>query len=175
MSNAPYRPADKPENIEYGRDTLDAYPADVRTNLDAYSNTGVAWAGIIQNTVIEPGAGGVIHATSTLDHHYFDWQENCDIDGVHLRLSPRGEGPFRVKWEMAKTDEDSTIEDAAKYAAPGNLAIVYGVPERVEDGVVVLHYRYLRVLDPSHFSTNVFDYSRFGEPVTYIDPPGKPN
>jgi hypothetical protein len=175
MTNAPYQPANKPETIEYGRDVLDAYPGDVRTNLDAYSNIGVAWAGIIQDTTVESGPGGLIYATTTLDHHYFDWQENRDCHGVQLCVSPRGEGPFRVKWEMSKNDPEASVDDAAKFAAPGKLAIVYGVPERVEDGTVVLRYRYLRVLDSSHFATNVFDYSRFGEPFTYIySPPVKP-
>jgi hypothetical protein len=175
VTNAPYQPADKPEKIEYGRDVLDAYPGDVRTNMEAYANIGVAWAGIIQDTSVQTGDDGKIYATTTLDHHYFDWQENRDLHGVELCVSPRGEGSFRVKWAMNRADPEATLDDAAKYAAPGNLAIVYGVPEHIEDGTIILHYRYLRVLDPSHFATNVFDYSRFGEPFTYLNgPPVKP-
>ncbi len=175
VSNAPYEPASKPESMEYGRDVLDAYPGDVRSNLDAYTGVGVAWAGIIQDTAIDSAHGGVVYATTTFDHHYFDWQENRDCHGVELSVSPRGEGLFRVEWEMTKYDPSSSDDDAVKYAAPGKLAIVYGVPERIEDGTVVLRYRFLRVLDPSHFSTNVFDYTRFGEPFTYIyTPPFKP-
>jgi len=174
INNAPYKPADKPEQTEYNKDVLDAYPGDVRSNLDAYAGVGVAWAGIIQDTTVETGPRGVVYATTTLDHHYFDWQENHSLDGVQLCVSPRGEGPFRVKWEMVLNDEDATAKDAAAYAAPGKLAIVYGVPERVDDGTVVLRYRYLRVVDPSHYSTNVYDYSRFGEPFTYIEPSVKP-
>jgi hypothetical protein len=168
VTNAPYEPDSKPEKIEYGRDVLDAYPGDVRTNLDAYANIGVAWAGIIQDTAVAPGPDGMIYATTTFDHHYFDWQENRNDHGVLLCVSPRGEGPFRVKWELTRNDPEATSDDALKYAAPGKLAIVYGVPERLDDGTVVLRYRYLRVLDPSHFTTNVYDYSRFGEPFRYI-------
>jgi hypothetical protein len=174
MSNAPYKPADDPEAKEYKRDVLDAYPADVRSNLDAYAGVGVAWAGIIQSTDVKAGKDGALFATTTLDHHYFDWQQNSDLHGAQLCVSPRGEGPFRVKWELTKNDPEATAKDAANYAAPGNLAIVYGVPEAIDNGTVVLRYRYLRIVDPNHFSTNIYDYSRFGEPFTYIEPSVKP-
>src|SRR5579872_2079748 len=152
MNNAPYKPADKSETTEFNRDVLDAYPGDVRSNLDTYAGVGVAWAGIIQDTAVETGKDGVIHATTTLDHHYFDWQQNNSLDGAMLNVSPRGEGAFRINWDMTLNDEDTTARDAAAYAAPGKLAIVYGVPQSVDNGTVVLRYRYLRVVDNDHYT-----------------------
>ena len=91
-----------------------------------------------------------------------------------MNLSPRGEGPFRTAWVLR--GEGAEADAAAEsFASPGKLAIVYGVPEKVEDGTVVLRYRFLRMVDVDGFNTNRFDYGRFGEPFRYIDnPPGKP-
>ena len=89
--------------------------------------------------------------------------QNNNGHGVTLFVSPRGEGLFRAKWRMDKVGRDATAASAEKYAGPGKLALVYGVPEKVNaDGTVVLKYRYLRILGADQFSTNQFDYGRFG-------------
>ena len=77
---------------------------------------------------------------------------------------------------MRRNDPEAGKEAAESFAGPGKLAIVYGVPEKVENGTVVLRYRFLRVVEAEDYSTNKFDYGRFGEPIRYVtQPPGKPN
>ena len=62
-------------------------------------------------------------------------------------MSPRGEGLFRTDWVLRGNGPEAGTEAAESFASPGKLAIVYGVPEKVEDGTVVLRYRFLRVVD----------------------------
>jgi hypothetical protein len=75
---------------------------------------------------------------------------------------------------LDKTGVDASAESTEKYAAPGKVAVIYGVPEKVDaDGTVVLKYRYLRIVDKNHFTTNEFDYGRMGEPFHVIHPAAK--
>lgn len=175
--NESYQPVTKPEQIEFARDRLDVYPDDVRKVPATYVGAAVAWAGIIRSTdAREEDQGGQIVADTVFEHHYFDWVQNNNGRGVELFVSPRGEGLFRAKWHMDKIGRDATAESAEKYAGQGKLALVYGVPEKVDaDGTVVLKYRYLRILDADQFSTNKFDYGRFGEPFRAIQSGCKTN
>ena len=168
-SNLIYRPASGPERVEMDRDQLDVYPGDVRNNPDQYANTGVGWAGVIVRTDAKQGDDGYIHAVTTFEHHYFDWEQDRRFCDIALNVSPRGECLFRTEWVLQRTDANAGTEAAESYASPGKLAIVYGVPEKVDDGTVVLKYRLLRVVDEDHFNTNRFDYGRFGQPFHYID------
>jgi hypothetical protein len=174
-SDVIYRPGDAPERKENDRDMLDVYPGDVRRNLNVYANVGVGWAGIILRTDARFGGDGLIHAVTTFEHHYYDWQEDSHSGKMQLSVSPRGEGIFRTEWTLRRDNPDASLTEAENYASPGKLAIVYGVPERVEKDTVVLRYRYLRLFAPGEFKTNEFDYGRFGEPFHYIDyAAGKP-
>jgi hypothetical protein len=162
-SNAPYLPHNGHEDVEYKRARLEVYPDDVRKNLDQYTNTPVAWVGVIRSTVAEENdSGGRITAESTFEHHYFDWEQDTDPD-LNLLVSPRGEGSFTCKWELRKKTMDASAYDAEKFARKGKLAIVYGVPESVkDDGTVVLKYAYLRIVDRANFNTNYLNYGRLG-------------
>jgi hypothetical protein len=174
-TNVAYRAAHLPEYTEMKSDLLDVYPGDIRRNLDLYSNAGVGWAGIVVHTEASTGADGMIHARTTFEHHYFNWKEDRHFGRVQLNLSPRGEGLFRTDWVLRGNGAVGGAEAAENFASPGKLAIVYGVPEKVEDGTVVLRYRFLRMVDEDGFNTNRLDYGRFGEPFRYIDnPPGQP-
>ena len=174
-SNVFYRPGSQPENAEMKRDALDVNPGDIRRNPELDASAGVGWAGIILSTEAEAGPDGLIHAVTTFEHHYFDWQEDHRFGHIQLHLSPRGEGLFRTEWVLRRNDPAAGKEEAESYASPGKLAIVYGVPEKVENGTVVLRYRFLRVVDAEDYSTNKFDYGRFGEPFRYIgNPPATP-
>jgi hypothetical protein len=177
VGNESYQPATKPEQIEFARDRLDVYPDDVRKVPATYVGAAVAWAGIIRNTdAREADERGQIVADTVFEHHYFDWVQNNNGRGVQLFVSPRGEGLFRAEWRLDKIGRAATAESAENYAAPGKLALVYGVPEKVDaDGTVVLKYRYLRILGADQFSTNKFDYGRFGEPFRAIHSEGKTN
>jgi hypothetical protein len=163
--NESYQPVTKPEQIEFARDRLDVYPDDIRKDPATYAGVGVVWAGIIRSTdAREEDEGGKIVADTVFEHHYFNGVQNNNGHGVKLFVSPRGEGLFRAKWHMDKVGKDATAESAEKYAREGKLALVYGVPEKVDaDGTVVIKYRYLRILGADQFSTNTLDYGRFGE------------
>jgi hypothetical protein len=167
-SHAPYEAANKPEQIEFKRARLEVYPDDVRKDFAQYTNTPVAWVGVIRSTEAEENDfGGGISAYTVFEHHYFDFQQNTDAAGVNLWVSPRGEGSFTCQWRLLKTDNDASGYDAEKFARAGKLAIVYGVPESVKpDGTVVLRYSYLRILGRSHFNTNALDYGRLGEELS---------
>jgi hypothetical protein len=168
-SNLIYRPASGPEHTEMDRDQLDVYPGDVRRDIDLYSSNGVGWAGIILRTEARQGSDGYIHAVTTFEHHYFDWEEDHHLGEKQFNLSPRGEGLFRTEWVLQRTDANVGADAAESYASPGKLAIVYGMPEKVDNDTVVLKYRYLRVIGEDEFNTNRFDYGRFGQPFRYID------
>jgi hypothetical protein len=166
-SNAPYQPINKPEEMEYKQARLEVYPEDVRKDLDHYTNTTVAWVGVIRSTEAqEDDTGGGISAQSVFDHHYFDWDQDTD-PALNLLVSPRGEGEFACHWVLRKKNNDGSAYDAEKFARQGKLAIVYGVPESVmPDGTVVLRYHYLRVIPRSQFVTNSVSYGRLGEDLS---------
>ncbi len=147
-SNVPYEPANKPEEIEFRHARLEVYPDDVRKDISRYTNTPVAWVGVIRGTdAQENDFGGGITADTVFEHHYFDWEQDKDPSGVNLEVSPRGEGSFTCHWQMRRTASEAGAYDAEKFARAGKLAIVYGVPESVTaDGTVVLKYSYLRIL-----------------------------
>jgi hypothetical protein len=174
-SNGVYRPASQPERLEYARDILDVYPGDIRRNPDLYTNIGVGWAGIITAVQATNGPDGLIHAVTTFDQRYYDWEQATRWGRARLSVSPRGEGLFRAEIVLRRAVPDADIADAQSFASPGSLAIVYGVPESVQDGIVVLKYRYVRVIPPDQYSISQFDYGRFGEPVRYLgNPPAAP-
>lgn len=163
-SNALYEPASKPEECQYKLASINVYPDDVRRDIDRYTNTPIAWVGIIRSTdAVEEDFGGKIRADSVFEHHYFDWLDD-QHSGGKLVVSPRGEGFFASRWHMKKETIEATAYDAEKFAHPGKLAIVYGVPESVkDDGTIVLKYQYIRILGHHQFTTNDLNYGRLGE------------
>jgi hypothetical protein len=164
-TNAPYEPATRPEQIEFKQVRLEVYPEDVRNDIDKYTNTLVAWVGVIRGTdAQEDDFGGRISAETVFEHHYFDWEQDTDASGVNLMVSPRGEGSFTCHWKMRRRDDEASAYDAEKFARKDKLAIVYGTPESVmPDGTIVLKYHYLRILGRAHFNTTYLDYGRLGE------------
>lgn len=173
--NQLYEPANKPETIEFKHARLDVNPDDVRKDIDHYTNTPVAWVGVIRSTdAIEEDFGGRIRTDTVFEHHYYDWVVDTDTGGIKLHVSPRGEGNFYARWRLHKDDNDASAYDAQRFAGPGKLAIVYGVPQSVDDdGTIVLNYRYLRILNHDQFSTNDLDYGRWG-PTRFPTTPATP-
>ena len=169
--NAPYHPADRPEKMEYGNDRRDAYPEDVRKDPSVYAKVRIAWAGVIVSNDVTDGDGGdKIGMDTVFEHHYFNWQVDDHAGMKKLLISPRGEGRFRMHWKMDRRDADASGGDAMAYAQPGNVAVVYGTPESVDDnGTIVLRYRYIHVYGPTHFNGKELDYGRIGEPYHPID------
>jgi hypothetical protein len=174
-SNRVYEPVSHYEDLEFTGDRIDVYPDDVRNNLSHYDNLRIAWAGIIVSNQVtgddmSSDPQGKFRMDTVFQHHYFDWEQDEHPDGIKLLISPRGEGNFRMRWKMHRNDPDAPEEKAMKYAAPGKLAIVYGTPEGIDpDGTIVLHYHYIRIVSPAHFSANELDYGRLGQPFKPVD------
>jgi hypothetical protein len=169
--NAQYRPVNRPERMEFGNDHRDVYPEDVRKDPALYAKVRVVWAGVIvTNDAEDEDNGDKISMNTLFEHHYFDWQVNDTAGTKHLLISPRGEGRFRMHWKLDRTTADASSADAMQYASPGSVAVVYGTPESVEDdGTVVMHYRYVRIFGPTHFTGKYLDYGREGEPYHVVD------
>src|SRR5580658_9167719 len=103
-----YRPVNRPEKIEFRSDRLDVYPEDVRKDPAHFAKMRVAWAGIIvSNNTTDEEMGGHIRMDTLFEHHYYDWAQDDLADGAHLLISPRGEGLFRMRWKLHRTDEDA--------------------------------------------------------------------
>ena len=168
--NMPYRPATHNEQLEYHRSLIDLYPDDVRRNLDQYTNTVVAWSGVIHDTEAHEGTNGMFVATTTIEHKYYEWEVDHSAGGEKINLSLRGEGTFRIEWPVHRREAKATSADAEEYAGPGKMIIVYGIPDGIEDNTIILKYHFLRVLDKDHFTMTQYDYGRFGQPVHYIGP-----
>jgi hypothetical protein len=165
--DGPYQPANKHEATEFDNAHLTVYPDDVRADLDRYTNTMVAWAGIIRSTdAIEAETGGKIYAATVFENHYFDWQQAKTQDGLQFLVSPGGEGSFRSELHLRKSTQEATANDAEKYLGRGRLAVLYGMPQSVDpDGTVVLKYRYIRVFARNRYNTNELEYGRLGQPI----------
>jgi len=106
---------------------------------------GVGWAGIITRTEAVMGPDGLIHAVTTFEHHYFDWQEDHRFGHIQLHLSPR-RGPFPHGMGVAPERPGAGREAAESFASPGKLPSSMGC--RKSGGrTVVLRYRFLRVVE----------------------------
>lgn len=178
LGNETYRPVTKPEQIEFSRDQLDIYPDDLRSNATPYLGKAVVWAGIIRDTSAQNNEDDTTQLTvdTIFEHHYFNGVQYDGGKHVKLFISPRGEGLFRTRWHLNRIGSAADIAAAEKYSAAGKLALVYGVPDRIDgNGTIVLRYRFLRILDSNQFSTNQFDYGRLGQPFRALEMPASSN
>ncbi len=155
-----YRPISAWEQAEFEKAKRDVYPDDVRKDVTKYQSVVVAWPGIILQSEVHEREDN-IEIVFLLEHHYYDWIEDFSIQRARIFLSPRGEGLFQTSWYLRK---EANLSDARKAAAPGNLAIVYGIPERTEDSIMILKSSYVRGIDKEWYTTDVLDYGREGEP-----------
>ncbi len=169
--NAAYTPADRPERMEFGNNHKNVYPEDVRKDPGYYTKVRVAWAGVVvTNEAAEDETGDKITMNTVFEHHYFNWEVDDHAGCKRLLISPRGEGRFRMHWKMDRKVADASSADALQYAVPGSVAVIYGTPETVdEDGTIIMHYRYIRIFGPTHFTGKYMDYGRVGEPYRVMD------
>ena len=165
-----YEPVSRHEEAEYGRARSNVYPDEVRADLDKYTNAPVVWVGIIRSSdAQEEDIGSKIRLDTVFEHHYFDWREQGHGEHPQLKVSSRGEGRFRTRWSLHRTDPymDSTdvdAHDAEHYAAPRKLAIFYGTPVSIDpDGTIVLTYHYVRIIPIKDYTTNGVNYGRLGD------------
>jgi hypothetical protein len=164
----PYTPSEGFEQIEYRHATVGVYPDEIRANLDKYTNMVVAWAGIVKDTRARDLISGQFEVATLVEHHYFNWEENRKTDPFEYFVSPRGEGQFKFKWESPRESAAETTADIDKYAGPGKMIVVYGIPKSVDaDGTINLNYRFLRVINATNCNFYTYTYGRAGEAYKY--------
>jgi hypothetical protein len=149
-----YAPQSSWENREFLQSNIRVHPEDVRQNLMRWQNTPIAWTGIIQECEFYENEADY-EVILLLEHHYFDWKE--ENFGMYYP-SPRGEGLFQTDWYLKKSAD---LDYFTERFAPGNLAIVYAVPDTVIDEVVLVKSRYVRIIDRQHFMFDESDYIPF--------------
>ena len=159
-----YKPVSSWEKKSYERASRDIFPEDVKGSLATYHDTVVAWPGIIiENKFVENQDD--VEIQYTLEHHYYDWLEDFSIQKEKIFLSPKGEGIFRTFWKIKK--EPDSIEEMKNVSVPGNLIIVYGIPDLVnEDGSITLKSIYIRIIEKKWYRTDILNYGRPGQPVS---------
>jgi len=155
-----YRPLPQWETKFSAQANRNVFPNDVRQNPDSYTNTLVAWTGIITNIeYFTNPAPRMVRFTA--EHHYFDWVEDISIQRERFFLSPRGEGSFAVQW-IAESSEDQKFVDQF---AVGDMIVAYGYPTVIRTNYIGLNSTMnLRAFKPRWFRTDILDYGRPGEP-----------
>jgi len=149
-----YAPLSSWENRELLKSNLRVHPEDVRQNLKRLQNTQVAWTGIIQESEFYENENNY-EVILLMEHHYFEWkEENFDPEKMYY-LSSGGEGLFQTYWYLKKSAD---LDHFTERFAPGNLAIVYALPDTVIDEVVLVESRYVRIIDRQHFRIGQSDY-----------------
>ncbi|MEJ2636018.1 MAG: hypothetical protein P8184_12095 [Calditrichia bacterium] len=150
-----YRPRSNWELKEYSNSRLNIYPDEVRKNPEKFSDTQVAWAGIIKQSKFYKTSEN-IEVDLLLEHHYFDWHENKNAPPLEYYLSSRGEGYFKTRWFFKKDVDLQYIYD--RYI-PDNLAIVYGVPRSVDADTVIVASNYVRVINKKYYDADFYHYT----------------
>jgi hypothetical protein len=136
------------------------FPNDVRQHPDSFTNTLVAWTGIITDIeYLTNPAPRMVRFTAA--HHYFDWIEDISIQRERFFMSPRGEGSFAVRWIAESPDDQKFVDQFAV----GDMLVAYGYPTVIRTNYVGLNPTMnLRAFKPQWFRTDILDYGRPGEP-----------
>lgn len=149
-----YQPQSPWEFRAYQQSRDDLYPEDFRESLTQFKGEKVRWAGLIQESEFyeNPDSYEIV---LLLEHRYFDWKVEKISSPDMLYPSKSGEGLFQTKWFL-KPDAD--LDYFLERFGPGNLAIVYAVPDTVIDEVVLVNSEYIRIIDPVNFQADQLDY-----------------
>ena len=152
-----YQPISEWESQEFNRANLNIYPNDVRKESNKYSDSTIAWVGIIKDSKIKTDENGV-EIELLLEHHYYSWIEDFSIQQEKMFLSPKGEGFFRTSWFLKK---DTNLEQLKASSEMDDLAIVYGNPEKLlEDSTIIIKSTYIRNIGKKWYRTDMMDYGR---------------
>jgi hypothetical protein len=129
----PYRCTSDLEQDAFNRATRNIYPEDVRVTPGGYLDRFmVAWPGIVVESTHNV-RGDEVEVELLIQHHHFDWLEDFKLGDNVFVLSPRGEGEFRTVWYMRM---DWGLDEVKRWTKPGNMAVVYGTPKSIENGVI---------------------------------------
>lgn len=149
-----YSPQTSWESQEFQKSDFTIHPDDIRKNLSLWNEFQIAWVGVIQETEF--------YETEThfevillLEHHFFDWkEENFEPDQMYYPSS-LGQGLFQTSWYLKKSAD---LEYFKTRFTPGNLAIVYALPDTVIQEVVLVNSRYIRIINRKNFSLDQSSY-----------------
>jgi hypothetical protein len=156
-----YKPLGPGEIAAHRKAVRDVFPADVRKDPQRYSNTLVAWAGVLRSfEATKEGNKTVLRFV--VEHRYFDWLTNYGFQADRFFLSPRGEGVFKASWSLPLEAFDSI----PRLLHNGEMLVIYGNPsEVVGDTIVIAPTAYARIVSAAGFTDQELDYGRPGEAV----------
>lgn len=160
-----YRGFSEVEQEHFNKASREIFPNDVRTDLERYRSSKVAWPGFVTDAQwLAKGDG--FEVKFKIEHHYYDWILDYSIQKEKIFLSPRGEGKLETSCPSKPGQESQVL------GMVGHLVIIYGVPLNVEQGVVSLTCDFASTINRKWVRTDAFDYGRPGEPVKFLNVPG---
>ncbi|HND02750.1 MAG TPA: hypothetical protein PK782_11790 [Nitrospira sp.] len=159
-----YKGFSEAEKSYFATADLGVFPNDARKDVERYQASLVAWPGFITelNSIQKDSA---YFTRIVVEHHYYDWILDHSIQKEKYFLSPRGEGVFTTLCPSKLKDENVTKD-------LNNMLIVYGKPEKVEDGMLHVTCDYAAFIKREWVRTDIFDYGRPGESVKWLNTPG---
>jgi hypothetical protein len=104
----------------------DVFPDQVRQDPDAYADTLVAWAGIVEDARLVP-MGSDTALIISVAHHYFDWIEDHGAQAELFFLSSRGEGVFFIAKSVPQDSLEYWKAEAPQHV--GKMLVAVGEPE----------------------------------------------
>ncbi|MDZ8119788.1 hypothetical protein [Pontiella agarivorans] len=127
-----YKPYKSREKKAFGRADRAVNFHDVKTNFQAYAETEVAWAGIIDDIQFKE-TERTIQVAFDIDYRDFDWKYHKR--GNPYRLSAESGGRIKAGWTVDKPARISYLKTLAK---PGYMIVVYGRPWDLDDDTIQL-------------------------------------
>jgi hypothetical protein len=149
-----YRPQTEWEEEAFNRSRPDIHPYDLRSKFEKYQYIPIRWAGIIRESEFYE-TEDAYEVVILLEHRYFDWKVDAMSSPELYYPSIHGEGFFQTSWYLTK---DADLDYFVDRFGPGNLAIVYGVPDQVVEEIVLLRAEYIRIIDAAKVQADQLDY-----------------
>ena len=147
-----YKPSST-ESRHFNNVDRSIFPSDVRKDFNAYKDAKINWIGIIREQSFVD-YNGEPFLKLKIDQRYWDYIEDFSIQTEKIFLSPLGEGEF---YFVAGIDEEDK-ENYLKFAAPQNLAIIYGTVKEIKDDDITILGDYMKFIDEQFYATNIFSY-----------------
>lgn len=133
------------------------FPSDVRRDLAASKGAMVQWIGIVREMNFIPWNDQYCLELK-LEQRHWDYVEDSSVQQEKIFLSPLGEGTFYFINPIQQGRLEEAKAELVKMAAPPNLALVYGMVADLRSGDPLLHGNFVKLVDESHYATNIFQY-----------------
>jgi hypothetical protein len=149
-----YQPATDWEKDVFKKSALYIYPDDIRVEFEHFKDKLIAWAGIIQETEFYDNSQNY-EVILLIEHRYFDWKLALSDDPDLYYPSIAGEGLFQTNWYLKK---NSDLDYFRERFSPGNMAIVYAIPDTIIDDVILVNSKYIRIIDDEYVRADQINY-----------------